>query len=388
MEEVLLLKCGELVLKGLNRGKFEERLIKIVRARLRPIGEYRVHASQSTVYVEPQNGASVEEALEACRKIFGIVAIARAVVCDKDIEDIVERAKPYLRDILENCRTFKVEARRADKRFPLTSPQISSRLGGDLQDCYPHLKAQMDAPQVTVKVEIREDHAYVSGGVIPGAGGLPTGINGRGMLLLSGGIDSPAAGWMMAKRGLELGAVHFFSYPYTSEEAKQKVLDLAEILAGWSGKLTVSVVPFTHIQTEIRDKCPEDYFTIIMRRMMMRIAEQVAIRQNCQGLITGESLGQVASQTIQAITVTNAICTLPVLRPVIGMDKEEIVSVSRKIGAFETSILPYEDCCTVFTPKHPQTKPRLEEVEALERCLEIDALVEEALEGIQRVTKG
>ena len=388
MEEVLLLKCGELVLKGLNRGKFEERLMKIIRNRLRPVGEYNVHSSQSTIYVEPQNGASVDEALEVCKKIFGIVAIARAVVCEKDIEDIVTKGIPYLKSALDNVRTFKVETRRADKRFALTSPQISQRLGGDLHDAYPHLKAQMDDPQITVKVEVRERNAFVSAGVIPGAGGLPTGINGRGMLLLSGGIDSPVAGWMMAKRGLELGAVHFFSYPYTSEEAKQKVLDLAEIVARWSGKLTVSVVPFTKIQTEIRDKCPEDYFTIIMRRMMMRIAERVAEKQNCQGLITGESLGQVASQTIQAITVTNAVCEMPVLRPVIGMDKEEIVTISRHIGAFETSILPYEDCCTVFTPKHPQTKPRREEVEEMEKVLDIEALIEEAMAGIQRITKG
>ena len=388
MEEVLLLKCGELVLKGLNRGKFEERLLKIIRGRLRPVGEYHVHSSQSTIYVEPQNGASVDEALEVCKKIFGIVAIARAVVCEKDIEDIVAKGIPYLKPALDNVRTFKVETRRADKRFALTSPQISQRLGGDLHDAYPHLKAQMDDPQITVKVEVRERNAFVSAGVIPGAGGLPTGINGRGMLLLSGGIDSPVAGWMMAKRGLELGAVHFFSYPYTSEEAKQKVLDLAEIVARWSGKLTVSVVPFTKIQTEIRDKCPEDYFTIIMRRMMMRISERVAQRQNCQGLITGESLGQVASQTIQAITVTNAVCEMPVLRPVIGMDKEEIVTISRHIGAFETSILPYEDCCTVFTPKHPQTKPRREEVEEMEKVLDIEALIEEAMAGIQRVTLG
>jgi thiamine biosynthesis protein ThiI len=388
MEEVLLLKCGELVLKGLNRGKFEERLMKIIRNRLRPVGEYNVHSSQSTIYAEPQNGASVDEALEVCKKIFGIVAIARAVVCEKDIEDIVAKGIPYLKSALDNVRTFKVETRRADKRFALTSPQISQRLGGDLHDAYPHLKAQMDDPQITVKVEVRERNAFVSAGVIPGAGGLPTGINGRGMLLLSGGIDSPVAGWMMAKRGLELGAVHFFSYPYTSEEAKQKVLDLAEIVARWSGKLTVSVVPFTKIQTEIRDKCPEDYFTIIMRRMMMRIAERVAEKQNCQGLITGESLGQVASQTIQAITVTNAVCEMPVLRPVIGMDKEEIVTISRHIGAFETSILPYEDCCTVFTPKHPQTKPRREEVEEMEKVLDIEALIEEAVAGIQRITKG
>ncbi len=383
MEEVLLLKCGELVLKGLNRGKFEERLLKIIRNRLRPVGEYHVHSSQSTIYVEPQNGASVDEALEVCKRIFGIVAIARAVVCEKDIEDIVAKGIPYLKSALDNVRTFKVETRRADKRFALTSPQISQRLGGDLHDAYPHLKAQMDDPQITVKVEVRERNAFVSAGVIPGAGGLPTGINGRGMLLLSGGIDSPVAGWMMAKRGLELGAVHFFSYPYTSEEAKQKVLDLAEIVARWSGKLTVSVVPFTKIQTEIRDKCPEDYFTIIMRRMMMRIAERVAEKQNCQGLITGESLGQVASQTIDALCCTDAVADMPVFRPLIGSDKIEIIRIAEKIGTYETSCQPYEDCCTVFTPRHPATHPKMDHVARAEQCLDIEALVSAAVEGTE-----
>jgi len=388
MKEILLLKCGELVLKGLNRYKFEEQLVKVLRHRLKPFGKYDVYGSQSTIYVEPQGDSPVDEALEVAQKVFGIVAISRAAVCEKNIDDIMRVAGEYLRPVLENCVTFRVKAKRADKRFPMTSPQIGAEVGGYLHDMYPHLKPKMDDPQATITVEVRERYAFVSGQRLPGAGGMPTGTNGRAMLLLSGGIDSPVAGHMMAKRGLQLGAVHFFSYPYTSEEAKQKVLDLAEILAGYCGKLTVSIVPFTHIQTEIRDKCDEDYFTLVMRRMMMRIAQRVAEHQNCKALITGESLGQVASQTMEAIGTTDAVCTMPVFRPVIGMDKEEIVQIARKIGTFDTSILPYEDCCTVFTPKHPQTRPKLEQVEQQEAALDIDALVEEAFQGVTRVTLG
>ena len=388
MQEVLLLKCGELVLKGLNRSRFEERLMKIVRTRLRPLGEYKVYTAQSTIYVEPQNGAPVDEALEVVKKVFGVVAINRCAACEKDINVIMKTAETYLANQLQAARTFKVLARRADKRFPYTSPQIGQEVGGHLHDCYGHLKPDMEHPGLTVRVEIREEHAYVSGNPIPGAGGLPTGVNGRGMALLSGGIDSPVAAWMMAKRGLDISAVHFFSYPYTSEQAKEKVLELAKIVARWSGKITVSVVPFTHIQTEIRDKCREDYFTLVMRRMMMRLSQRVALHQNCGCLITGESLGQVASQTMEAMTCTGAVCDIPVFRPVIGMDKEEIVTIARKIDTFETSILPYEDCCTVFTPKHPQTKPKLEDVELEEAKLDVEALVEEAFQGVQRITVG
>ena len=388
MQEVLLLKCGELVLKGLNRSRFEERLMKIVRTRLRPLGEYKVYTAQSTIYVEPQNGAPVDEALEVVKKVFGVVAINRCAACEKDLGVIMKTAETYLADQLQAARTFKVLARRADKRFPYTSPQIGQEVGGHLHDCYGHLKPDMENPGLTVRVEIREEHAYVSGNPIPGAGGLPTGVNGRGMALLSGGIDSPVAAWMMAKRGLDISAVHFFSYPYTSEQAKEKVLELAKIVARWSGKITVSVVPFTHIQTEIRDKCREDYFTLVMRRMMMRLSQRVALHQNCGCLITGESLGQVASQTMEAMTCTGAVCDIPVFRPVIGMDKEEIVTIARKIDTFETSILPYEDCCTVFTPKHPQTKPKLEDVELEEAKLDVEALVEEAFQGVQRITVG
>ncbi len=388
MQEVLLLKCGEMVLKGLNRSRFENRLLHILRTRLQPVGAYKVSISQSTVYVEPQEGAPIDEALEVCRKVFGVVSICRAAVCEKEIGAICAAAAEYLRGELEDVRTFKVEARRADKRFPLTSPQIGAVVGERLLECYPHLRAKMEGADRVVKVEIRETHAYISGERLPGAGGMPTGTNGRAMLLLSGGIDSPVAGHMMARRGLELGAVHFFSYPYTSEEARDKVLELARILSGYTGKITVSVVPFTHIQQEIRDKCDEDYFTLIMRRFMMRLAERVARHQSCSALITGESLGQVASQTVEALNATGSVCRMPVFRPLIGMDKEEIVVRARQIGTFETSILPYEDCCTVFTPRHPQTKPKLENVEKQEEGLDVEALVEEAFCGVERITLG
>lgn len=389
MKEILLCKCGELVLKGLNRHKFEERLNRTLYWRLKKAGEFKIHTCQSTVYVEPlDENASVDQALEICKKVFGIVGVCRAVVCEKNIEDIKQKAGEYLKDTLAGVRTYKVETRRADKRFPLTSPEISREVGGYLSDIYEHLQAQMDEPQITVKVEVREEYAFVSAGTQMGAGGLPVGTSGKGMLLLSGGIDSPVAGWMMAKRGMELSGVHFFSYPYTSPEAKQKVLDLAAVMAEWCGRMTVTVIPFTHIQTEIRDKCKEDYFTLVMRRFMMRLAEKTAEMQDCQCLITGESLAQVASQTVQAIHTTNAVCDLPVLRPVIGMDKEEIVSIARRVGTMDISILPYEDCCTVFTPKHPQTKPKLDCVEAEEAKLDVETLVAEALAGAEKIVIG
>lgn len=385
MKEILLIKCGELVLKGLNRARFEQQLVRTLRHRLKPLGQYKITSRQSTVYVEPLGGSAVAPALEAAKKVFGIVAIQPAAVCDKSMESILAVAGEYLRDDMLSAKTFKVEARRSDKRFPLGSPEISARLGGYLYELYPACKPQMEGPQLTVKVEVREEHAFVSGSKLAGAGGMPTGTNGRGMLLLSGGIDSPVAGWMMAKRGLELAAIHFFSYPYTSLEAKDKVLELARILTGWCGRMTVNVVPFTKIQQEINQKCSEDYGTILMRRFMMRIAQEAAKQQGCGALITGESLGQVASQTIQSLASTDAVCDIPVFRPVIGMDKEEIIQISRRIDTYQTSVLPYEDCCTVFTPKHPQTKPKLDNVLRQEALLDVDTLVAEAVQGIDQV---
>ena len=389
MQEVLLLKCGELVLKGLNRRRFEDKLIRTVKDRMKRIGEFDIWYMQSTIYVEPMNDdVDMEEALQAAVRIFGINSVSKAVSCAKDMEEIKKTAELYLGEKLEDIRTFKVDAKRADKKFPLGSPEIGREVGGHLAELHPHLKAQMHDPQVTIMVEIRDKAAYISWERLRGAGGMPVGSNGRAMLLLSGGIDSPVAGHMMAKRGLELGAVHYYSYPYTSQEALDKVLHLAEILTNYTGKLTVSTVPFTEIQLEIQKHCHEDYFTIIMRRFMMRIAQRVAEIQNCGALITGESLGQVASQTMEAMTCTQAVCSIPVFRPCVGLDKEEIVDRARAIGTFETSSLPFEDCCTVFTPKHPQTKPKLEKVEQEESKLDVEGLIARALEGVHRTTLG
>ena len=279
--------------------------------------------------------------------------------------------------------TFKVETKRGDKKFPMTSTEISQHVGGELADRFPDVRPYMHGPDLTVHVEIREKYAFVHAGPEPGAGGMPIGSNGRAALLLSGGIDSPVAGWMMAKRGLELVGVHFFSYPYTSERAKDKVLELGRKLTAWCGRMSVMVVPFTKIQEEIRAKCHKELFTLIMRRFMMRIAEKVAVEYGCGALITGESLGQVASQTMPAMGVTGAVCELPIFRPCIGMDKEEIVRIARQIDTFETSILPYEDCCTVFTPKHPNTKPKMPKILEAESHLDVDALVDEAVAGVE-----
>ncbi len=388
MQEVLLLKCGELVLKGLNRYKFEEKLLRIVHDRMKKIGRFDIWSMQSTIYVEPQGEQDLDAALDAATKIFGINSVSRAAVCEKDIEVIKKTAEEYLGEKLKGVTTYKVDAKRSDKRFPLTSPRIGVEVGGYLSDVFPHLQAKMDEPEMTVMVEIRDKAAYVSGEKLRGVGGMPVGSNGRAMLLLSGGIDSPVAGYMMAKRGLDLAAVHFYSYPYTSKEARDKVIELADIVSNYSGKMTVLLVPFTEIQLEISKKCKEDYFTIIMRRMMMRIAQKGAEMQHCGALITGESLGQVASQTMEALGCTQAVCYMPVFRPAIGMDKEEIIDIARKIGTFETSSLPYEDCCTVFTPRHPQTKPRLQKVEEQESRIDVDGLVERAVAGIEKITVG
>ena len=386
MEEIFLLKLGELVLKGLNRHTFEDKLIANAQRRLRPWGRFRVYSKQSILYVEPlDENCNLDGAWEAMKRLFGVAGLSRALACPKDKDAMVEAACSYLGDKLTAARTFKVESKRADKSFPLTSIQLSQYVGGELDERYPHLQVDVRHPELTVYLEVRENAAYVHANPDPGAGGLPVGVNGRAVSLLSGGIDSPVASWMMAKRGLALDMVHFFSYPYTSEEAKEKVLTLAKLLTPWCGRLIVHVVPFTAIQEELRRKCPEELFTILMRRFMMRIAERVALRIKAGAIVTGESLGQVASQTMDAMKLTGAACSLPVLRPVVGMDKEEIVTIARKINTFETSILPYEDCCTVFTPRHPRLHPLPGEVEAAEALLDIDALVDAAVEGIERI---
>lgn len=386
MNEMFLLKLGEMVLKGLNRHSFEDKLQANIHRRLNGLGRFRVYTRQSTTYVEPmEDSCDMDAAWEAMKKVFGVVGLSRARACDKDKDAILRACHEYLDDRLRSARTFKVETRRADKTFPMTSIQLSQYVGGELDELYPNLQVDVHHPELTVYVEIRDYAAFVHANPDPGAGGLPVGINGRAVSLLSGGIDSPVSSYMIAKRGVALDMVHFFSYPYTSPEAKEKVLELARLLTPWCGHLTVHVVPFTAIQEELRRSCPEEMFTLVMRRFMMRIAQRVAKRCGAKALVTGESLGQVASQTMDAMTVTGQVVDIPVLRPVVGMDKEEIVQISRKIGTYDTSILPYEDCCTVFTPRHPRLRPTVEEAEAAEAGLDIEAMVQAAVDGIERI---
>ena len=385
-DEIFLLKMGEMVLKGLNRRTFEERLMGNARRRLQKYGKFRIYSRQSITYVEPkEETCDMEGAFQTLQTLFGVVGLSRAKACQKTPKAILETAKTYLREDLLGAASFKVESKRSDKSFPMTSIQLSQFVGGELNEAFPHIRADMHNPEVVVHVEVRDFAAYVHANPTPGAGGLPVGVGGKAVSLLSGGIDSPVASWMMAKRGVALEMVHFFSYPYTSPEAKEKVLELARLLTPWCGRLVVHVVPFTQIQEELRRQCPESLFTLLMRRFMMRIAERVAQRVGAEGLVTGESLGQVASQTMQAMAVTGQVCTLPVFRPVVGMDKEEIVRTARKIGTFATSILPYEDCCTVFTPRHPKTRPHLDEIQEAEAALDVEGLIQAAVEGIERV---
>ena len=386
VRDMILCKEGEVVLKGMNKKYFEQKLTQNIRRRLKQYGAFRVNVLQSVIYVEPQDPlADVDAAFEALQKVFGIMTLTRAVACEKDKDAILRTAMEYLDEDLRAAKTFKVESRRSDKGFPMTSIELSQYVGGELNERYDNLTADMHHPELTVHLEVRDRAAYVHGAPTQGAGGMPVGSNGAAVTLLSGGIDSPVSTYMMAKRGLRLIPVHFFSFPYTSELAKEKVIDLAKLLTAWCGRLFVEIVPFTHIQEEIRAKCPEEYFTIIMRRMMMRIADRIAQDNGCGALVTGESLGQVASQTMEAMLCTGAAAELPVLRPLVGMDKEEVIRIARSIGTFDTSILPYEDCCTVFTPRHPCTHPKLAKVEEAEAGLDIDNLVQEALAGREMI---
>ena len=385
MNDIILLKLGEIVLKGLNRRSFEQKLTANVRRRLAPIGKFRVYCLQSIIYVEGEDGADMDTAFEALKKVFGVISLTRAAACEKDKDAIAKLAIEYLREDMLRAKRFKVETRRSDKAFPMTSIELSQYVGNALSDAYEDIEVDVHDPELVVHIEVRDLAAYVHAMPVHGAGGLPVGCSGTAVTLLSGGIDSPVSTYMIAKRGVHLIPVHFFSFPYTSQQAKDKVIELGRLLTEYCGKMTMEVVPFTHIQEEIRDKCPEEYFTLIMRRFMMRIAEQIAQRSNAKAIVTGENLGQVASQTMEAMASTQAVMTLPILQPLIGMDKEEIVERARQIGTFETSILPYEDCCTVFTPRHPRTRPKISEVERAESKLDIDALVAEALEGIERI---
>lgn len=382
MKELILLKCGELALKGLNRHTFEDVLVKNCRRRIEPLGAFDFYKAQSAIYIEPRGtDIDLDEAVERLTRVFGVAALTRSAVVEKNFDAIRAQAPGYLAGALETANTFKVEAKRSDKSFPMKSPELCTELGAVLLEAFPHLTVDVHQPDVTVYVEIRERGAYLHTDQIRGAGGLPVGTSGRALLLISGGIDSPVAGYMMGKRGLEIAAVHFVSPPYTSAHALEKVRTLCKKMAAWCGRVRLFVVPFTETQLAIRDRCPEDVFTIIMRRCMMKIAERLARENGCGALITGESVAQVASQTLDAIACTDAACTMPVLRPVIGMDKDEIVKIAYKIDTFETSILPYEDCCTVFTPKHPKTKPRLGYVLEAEEKLDGGALLESAFEG-------
>ena len=386
MKDMILLKQGEIVLKGLNKRSFEQKLLSNIRRRLKGLGEFDVYCVQSTVYVEPKDDeADLDAAFESLQKVFGVVSLSRAAACEKDKDAIVALAKAYLADDMRAAKSFKVETKRSDKSFPMTSIQISQYVGGELSEAFPDTAVDVHNPELTVHVEIRDYAAYVHAAPTPGAGGMPVGSNGRAVTLLSGGIDSPVSTYMIAKRGVKLIPVHFFSFPYTSELAKQKVIELAQLLTDYCGSMTIEIVPFTHIQEEIRAKCPEEYFTLVMRRFMMRIATRIADANGCKAIVTGENLGQVASQTMEAMACTQAVTPLPVLQPLIGMDKEEIVTVARKIGTFNTSILPYEDCCTVFTPRHPKTRPTVAELEEVELALDVDGLVDEAVRGIERV---
>ncbi len=380
MREIILAKYGEIALKGLNKHTFEDMLVKNVKRRLKKFGQFEYFRAQSTLYIQPEDeNIDMDLVMEAMEKIFGIAKLCRAVEVEKDFGKIAEKGIEYVSEALEDADTFKVEAKRADKRFPMKSPEICSRLGEIILERFPHLTVDVKNPNVTVTVEIREKGAYIHAVKVDGAGGMPVGSSGRAMLLLSGGIDSPVAGYMMAKRGVHLCAVHFESPPYTSERARMKVEKLASIMARYCGQIKFFCVPFTEIQEKIRENCSEEYFTIIMRRLMMRVAQRLCGENDISALVTGESIAQVASQTMAAMVCTDAVCKMPVFRPVIGMDKKEIIEISRKIGTFETSIEPYEDCCTVFTPKHPKTKPILENVEAEEEKYDFSELVDKAV---------
>ncbi len=375
MKQLIMCYLGEMALKGLNKSTFEAQLMKTIRNRVKNLGQFKIYKAQSTFYIEPEDEfCDVDAAFEKVKKIFGIAAVSKAVVTEKNFDKIAEIAPVYLEDALKNARTFKVTAKRSDKSFPMGSLEISREVGAAILRKFHHLKVDVHNPQVTVMVEIRDFGAYIHEAKQPGAGGMPVSTSGKGALMLSGGIDSPVAAYMMAKRGMSIMSVHFASPPYTSERARNKVVTLAEKLTDYTGDMNLFIVPFTTVQEYIRDHGVPELFTILMRRSMMRITEKLARKFGASAIITGESLGQVASQTMAAITATNASVDMPIFRPVIGMDKTEITEIARKIDTFETSILPFEDCCTIFTPPHPKTKPSLEEVIAAEEAMGLEEL--------------
>lgn len=384
MKEIVLVKYGEMALKGLNKKSFEDMLTKNIKRRLKPLGKFQLTSAQSTTYITPlDENIDLNEVVEVVGKIFGIAALCRACVCEKNFDDICEKSYEYLEDVLGRAKTFKVNAKRSDKAFPMKSPEICMELGGRLLEKFPHLSVDVKTPEVTVTVEVRDENAFVHAENIKGAGGLPVGSSGKAMLLLSGGIDSPVAGYMMAKRGVHIAAIHYVSPPYTSDRAQLKVESLCQKLTDYCGGIAFYCVPFTELQEAIKDNCPEEYFTIIMRRLMMEIAQRIAAKDNCLALITGESVGQVASQTMAAIACTDAVCRIPVFRPCVGMDKTEIIEIARKIDTFDISIEPYEDCCTVFTPRHPKVRPQLRDIEKAQNSFDFEPLIQKAVENTE-----
>ncbi|MCX7709646.1 MAG: tRNA 4-thiouridine(8) synthase ThiI [Clostridia bacterium] len=388
MKNVILVRCGEIILKGLNRPVFESKLISNMKKSLYGLGKIDVIKSQSRIYIEPQDGNyDFETAMNRLSKVFGIVSVSPVWKIDTDFETIKEHALKMVGDLVDRMgyKTFKVETKRGNKRFPMESPEISRELGAHILNNFHSLSVDVNNPDFILYVEVRES-SYIYSEIIPANGGMPLGTNGKAMLLLSGGIDSPVAGWMIAKRGVELEAVHFYSYPYTSERAKEKVIELTRILSAYCSEIKLHVVPFTEFQLEINEKCPQDEMTIIMRRAMMMIAEKIAEKSGALALITGESVGQVASQTLHSLAATNAVVHMPVFRPLIGMDKNEVIDIARKIDTFETSILPYEDCCTVFVAKHPKTKPQIKRIEQSESKLDWDTLMNNAIENTEVLT--
>lgn len=388
MKEIILCKFGEIALKGANRSSFEAGLVRELRRRAYPLGHFSVKTTQSTVVIEPlDDAADIDAMYETASRVFGISGITRCAVAEKNIEAITATAVEYLAPVLRGKRRFRADAKRADKQFPMKSPELAATLGGAILAAFPGIRVDLHSPEVNVWVEVRDEYAYIHADQERGAGGMPIGSAGRGLLLLSGGIDSPVAGYMMAKRGMEIEALHFESFPYTSERAREKVMTLAEELCAYCSRIHVHVISLTHIQEELRDKCEEEYFTLLLRIFMMTLAERCADQYNCGALVTGESLSQVASQTLAAIRVTDSVVSMPVFRPCIGMDKEEIVAISRRIGTFETSTLPYEDCCTVFTPRHPRTRPKLDAVMAELEKVDFKALCEEAYASMTTETK-
>ena len=387
MKEVILCKYGEIALKGANRRQFENLLLRSLRYRFSFFGKFEIYTVQSTIYIEPiQTEISMDVLFEEAKKVFGISMVNRAVEAEKDMDAILTALCALAPTYLANKKTFKIETKRSDKSFAYNSMQISAMAGEAVLEAVPHIAVDVHHPDVVLRIEIRDYKAYIASQSERAAGGMPIGSNGRSLLLLSGGIDSPVAGYMMAKRGVITEALHIESYPYTSERAKEKVFALAKKMARYCGDIQLHVISVTKIQEALRDCCDEDYFTILLRRFMMRLAQMTAERFGCDALTTGESLGQVASQTMRALAVTDSVVSIPVFRPCIGLDKEEIISVSRKIDTFETSILPYEDCCTVFTPRHPRTKPETAKVELQEAKLEnYDELLRDAFSTLETV---